>query len=215
MLSFVGDEFVKPESGRPRKQRNNATHADTPIKVNSIRYRKPQRGVGKTAKNVAQNHGNNLRRGSSLGSRIDVEDEIQGEAFTATEERSSGDDIVHYVDTVEEVGELLDAALRELIGDGRKRSKGVKVVRQAAMPSLVGIAPAVWSLGYLQVSWVAVAASPAPYILQWTNIHGEIKVSGCPRETYTLDGNQYYSASELSVAKAQEKVEENKCCNTN
>lgn len=52
----------------------------------------------------------------------------------------------------DETSHLLDAALRRLIGVGKKGVPGIKTVRKRSGPSLVEVAPAVWNLNYLQVS---------------------------------------------------------------
>ncbi|KAM7200944.1 hypothetical protein V8F33_003610 [Rhypophila sp. PSN 637] len=54
------------------------------------------------------------------------------------------------MDIAQGIEELLDAALRRLIGVGKGGLKEIKVVRQLGQPSLIAIAPAVWNLRYLQ-----------------------------------------------------------------
>ncbi|KAL2258860.1 hypothetical protein VTK26DRAFT_7668 [Humicola hyalothermophila] len=51
---------------------------------------------------------------------------------------------------VEELGRLLDAAFRRLVGL-KKLPSGTKAVSSPPLPSLVDIAPAVWNLPYLRV----------------------------------------------------------------
>lgn len=49
-----------------------------------------------------------------------------------------------------EMGMLLEAALRKLIGVKTRASPGVRVVKTEGIPTLIDIAPAVWNLRYLQ-----------------------------------------------------------------
>jgi hypothetical protein len=49
-----------------------------------------------------------------------------------------------------EMGRLLDFALRKLVGI-KGTSPGMRTIRSRASPSLMDIAPAVWNLQYLQV----------------------------------------------------------------
>lgn len=56
----------------------------------------------------------------------------------------------------DETGILLDAALRRLIGVGKRAPPGIKTVKKSSAPSLIGVAPAVWNLKYLEVSYLCV-----------------------------------------------------------
>lgn len=53
-----------------------------------------------------------------------------------------------------ETSHLLNAALRRLIGVGKRGVRGIRTVKRSSSPSLIGVAPAVWNLNYLRVSYL-------------------------------------------------------------
>jgi len=54
----------------------------------------------------------------------------------------------------DETGRLLDAGMRRLIGVGKRGARGIQTTMKPSAPSLIGLAPAVWNLNHLEVSYI-------------------------------------------------------------
>ncbi|KAL2160004.1 hypothetical protein VTH06DRAFT_1659 [Thermothelomyces fergusii] len=137
----------------PRRRVGNQTHISRPVATEGLD--RPQQAE-KPLPRHAYNLRSNPKRSKKAVLAHETSDDASSTSILAQLPRlldyEQGDVESLVAEALPEMAVLLDIAFRKVIGV-RGATPGIKTIKSLAAPSLIDIAPAVWDMRYLQVTW--------------------------------------------------------------